>query len=360
MNMKSLLALFGAWMTIALCAPQATFADHIQTELHSLYKEGAYFDCLKKAHSFAKEDQKSPIPHFYAALAVCHYKEDPNIKARIKNPMSRAMTYLEEAKRRDKSGVKLAPVQKGIAWMQRKMFNGARAAWEKGNHRVKPFFDRMHKLFPTRKGTWRNLYHAGRDNSYAGFDFPEWDHPFFRLADTGHKNRELDRETRCLLLLHNLCRIDPPRFERTYLKAYLKNYEYDDSEAVYVNSLKKTLKEMAPVGFLKPGESLRRAAMAHGKDLSQSGTFEHHGSNGESFSKRMDRFNVSRGSCAENMHAGYEDPLDCFFSLLIDHPIESLGHRNTILSPSYQYMGVGISQKKGDWKIWVFDFSSEK
>lgn len=359
MKNMCLLALMGAWMGFALTFPQITYGDHIQTELHALYKQKAYFDCLKKAHHFAKEDRRSPIPPFYAALAVCHYEEDPAIKIRINNPMSRALGYLEEAKRRDASGAKLAPVRKGLAWMQRKMFNGARTAYEKGNRNLRPFFDRMHKLFSSRKGTWRNLYHAGTDAYRSDYDFTEWDNPFFRMADTGAQDRTLDRETRELIYLHNLCRIDPPRFERTFLRKYLRGHNYSREEATYVASLQEYLKKMEPAGFLYPGKCLKTAAEAHGRDLSRSGTFDHDGPTGESFSERLDRFKVPPGARAENLAAGYDEAIDCFFALLIDIRVKSLGHRYSMTSDSYNYIGVGISQEEGGWKIWVFDFSKE-
>lgn len=357
MKRLCLLALLGAWLGIAMTLPQMAHADEIQTELHQLYKQKAYFDCLKKAHIAAKTHRKSPIPLFYAAIAVCHHEDDPKIRAHVKSPLSRALAYLEEAKRRDPSGRRLGPVRKGIAWMQKKMFNGAKEAWKRGNEKARVYFDRMHALFPSREGTWRNLFHGGRDLSYEGFDFKEWDHPFYRLADTGADFPGLSQDQRELIFLHNLCRIDPPRFERTYLRQYLKTYNYGTGEAGYIASLQSYLKGLGPRDYLRPDKRLNTAAKAHSLDQSRTGNFDHDGSSGESFSERLDRFKIPGGYRGENMQAGLSAPIDCFFSLLIDYPVKSLGHRYNIMSDGFNYIGIGISQKQGDWKIWVFDYS---
>ena len=60
----------------------------------------------------------------------------------------------------------------------------------------------------------------------------------------------------------------------------------------------------------------------------------------------------------ENVQGGLSEPVDCFFSLLIDEGIPSLGHRDNIVNREFSNIGVGIVDAPDEWKIWVFDFGS--
>lgn len=356
MNTRHLFALAGAWLCFALLLPQNGWAEGARQELHALYKQGDYLGCLSRAYRVAKEDVRSPVPLVYAALSVCHF-EDRAIRSRVKSPLGKALVYLEEAKRRDPEGRQLQGFGRPLAWMQERMFEGAADAWFGGREDHRAFFDRMHALFPSREGIWRNVLHAGRYVEDLEYAFEDWDNPFFRLADMGLRYPGLGPEVRELIYLHNLCRMDPPRFERTFLRKYLENYRPSQGEEVYIASLQAYLRELPPRGYLRPGSDLARAAVSHSRDQSDHRAFEHHGSTGESFTERMNRFQIPASFRGENMHAGSERPLDCFFSLLIDHPVESLGHRYNMMNEHYRYIGVGISQQPENWKIWVFDFA---
>ena len=60
----------------------------------------------------------------------------------------------------------------------------------------------------------------------------------------------------------------------------------------------------------------------------------------------------------ENCSYGYERAIDIVISLLIDKGIKNLGHRNNILSPDFNSIGVAIRPHKTYRVNCVMDFGS--
>ncbi len=339
-----------------LLAQEVFAEDAIRRELHGLYREGAYFKCLKRAHRLMENEPGNAVAPFYAALSVGQYRRDTRIKAKVANPIPRMLSYLTVAKERDPEGKSLVGMGKPMAWLQKVLFRYGEKGYAKDPEGVRRFFDKVYTVFDVREGPWANRFHHGREAVDPEYDFSDWDHPFYRLANTGRHFSGLNPEAAQVIYLHNLCRLNPPLFERTFLRKYLDQSPYL-RESKYVKSLIQDLREAEPRKLLVPDANLVRAANSHAQDLSSTGTFSHTSSNGTSFSRRLKQFNVT-GSRAENIAAGQSDPIEVFMDLMIDSGVPSLGHRHNILNPGMESIGVGIRQKEGEWKIWVFDFCS--
>ena len=324
-------------------------------QLHKLYTSGKYYACYKKALERSKADVSSPVPDFYAAMALCNYKKDPKFKGKVAQPWGNILKHVERAKARDRSGRKLESYRKGLVSIQKVLFRAGEKSYRKQPESVRKFFDRMAYVFDSREGTWRNIYHAGIDASSEEYDFREWDNPFYRLASTARHTKYVSPMAKELIYLHNLCRTNPKLFANTYAKKYLGS-DWNRPPDHYVSSLKKKLLNSESVPFLYPYQPYFKAAKAHARDLSDSQTFAHESSDGTGFGKRLKKFSNAGGYRAENIQGGTSTPIDCFFSLMIDRGVPSYGHRENIMFGELGYIGIGIEEGGLYGLNWVFDF----
>lgn len=331
-------------------------ANQLTHQLHQLFITGNYYECYRTSLKASKEANLSPVPDFYAAIALVNYNKDPRFSGRVSNPWGRIVSHLERAKSRDVSGNKLKTYQKGLVTIQKKLFRVGEARYAKRPQAVRKFFDRIAQLFDSREGTWKNIYHAGVDASDEAYDFPQWDNPFYRLASTGRHESFVSEQAKELLYLHNLCRINPKLFGETFLVQYLKTDRWGSKTDKYVTTLIERLRTADPAPYLYPYQPYFKAANSHASDLSNAKLFQHDSSNGTDFATRLKKFSDAGGYRAENIQGGTDTPIECFFSLMIDRGVPSYGHRENILSPNLKYIGIGI-QDGGLYGLnWVFDF----
>lgn len=333
-------------------------ANQLSKQLHSLYVTGSYYECYRSAVQSSQEHTRSAVPDFYAAIALCNYDKDPEFSGKVAKPWGSVAKHLERAKARDRSGKQLYAYRKGLVTIQRKLFAVGEKGYRKQPEAVRKFFDRIARVFDSREGTWRNMYHAGLDASSDRYDFKEWDNPFYRLANTARHDHYVSEKAKELIYLHNLCRINPKLFGETYLAEYLETDRWGNPSDHYVTSLKKRLRTADPAPFLYPYQPYFKAADAHAKDLSDSQTFGHDSSDGTGFAARLSKFSNAGGYRAENVQGGTDTPIECFFSLMIDRGVPSLGHRENILQPNLKYIGIGIRGGGLYGLNWVFDFCS--
>jgi hypothetical protein len=358
MFMKTIIAHFLGLggLLLLLLAPIQNLQASSAEDLRTLYAQKDYAACYQAAMKAKTVETKSALPAFYAAVALCHYDEDKSLRSNVDKPWGRVMGLMEHAKQLDRKGTQLANYRKGLGYIQQTLFNKVKKAYLGGKTDVKSIFDRMFSVFGDRDGTWKNYYSFRRDLIDEDYDFREWDHPYYRLANSGIDFKGLDDDQRQILLLHNLARMNPPLFEKTFLKHYIELRHFTVEGDHYLTTLIAELKKATPAPILKPDADLLKASSFHARDLADHNIFQHESSDGTSFSTRLTRFKASRGSSGENCQAGYSTPLDVFMDLLIDSGIPSKGHRYNIMNAGYGKIGIGIATNS--WKIWVFDFCS--
>ena len=329
------------------------------SEIREHYAQKRYLKCYQGAIKEASTHPKSAVSVFYAAVALTHYESDTQLQQGVKRPWGKMMTLCEKAKQRDATGKQLARYRRGLFLIQKCLYTKLSSSFKFGEEVLQTQLDRMAKVFDARNGTWKSIYHFGIDAFDEEYDFQEWDHPIYRMANTGRSYPALSKDQKELILLHNLARMNPQLFERTFVQRYLGQHynSRDDRNNPYIRSLISDLKSAKPVAPVFPHPDLLKASIYHAKDLSSNDVFMHSSSDGTPFGERIDRFMDRRGMIGENCQAGLKQPLDCFMSLLIDEGVESLGHRKNILNGSYESIGIGIVDPDDKWKIWVFDFA---
>lgn len=353
-----------AFVQSTVLAVLAIFPFQLQagdaTEIRDHYANKRFLECYQSALKEAASHPKSAVPVFYAAVALTHYEADAKLQERVKHPWGKMITLCENAKLRDGTGKQLARYQKGLFLIQKRLYTKLSTSLKFGDPVLQKQFDRMAIVFDSREGTWKSIYHFGLDAFDKDYDFQEWDHPIYRLANTGRDDPSLTKDQKELILLHNLARMNPQLFEQTFVQRYLDQHfnSRGDRNDPYVRSLIRDLKAAKPASPVFSDPSLMKASNYHAKDLSSNDVFMHASSDGTSFGDRLDRFTGNHGMIGENCQAGLKKPLDCFMSLMIDQGVESLGHRKNILNPYYSNIGIGIVDPDDKWKIWVFDFAS--
>lgn len=182
-------------------------------------------------------------------------------------------------------------------------------------------------------------------------------------ANTAANSDYLTEEEKKTILYMNLARMDGKAFYDEYIKEFitLNNIKYVDLENdnPYLISLKKDLSETSNLPLLKPDYKLFKASEFHANDMGNAGVTGHKSSSGESFAKRVRKYNNRRYTAiAENCSYGFDSALGITGQLLVDEGVPSLGHRNNILNPNYKYVGVAIREHKKYGYNCVMDFSS--
>lgn len=153
----------------------------------------------------------------------------------------------------------------------------------------------------------------------------------------------------------NLLRKDPPAFSKTYLTPFIEQFSGLDKS--YVRSLQKTLAETDPLPMLAPAPVVQAEAERHARDLAQKlGYISHSSSDGRSFSQRMAQAGIRRCG-GENVFEGEDDALVALLLLLIDSGVPSLGHRNALLNPTFDIMGVAAEPSR-DGRVFLVQLFS--
>lgn len=153
----------------------------------------------------------------------------------------------------------------------------------------------------------------------------------------------------------NLLRKDPPAFSHNYLTPFTE--QFSGLDPTYVRSLKKTLAGTGELPMLVPAPVVQAEAERHARDLAKHiGRLSHSSSDGRSFSERMAQAGI-RKCGGENVFEGEDDALVALLLLLIDAGVPSLGHRNALLNPGFNIMGVAAEPSK-DGKIYLVQLFS--
>jgi uncharacterized protein YkwD len=173
----------------------------------------------------------------------------------------------------------------------------------------------------------------------------QWNKEVINQANTAKNAAYLTEKEKNVIFYTNLVRLQPKLFWETIAKPFIIEYERRE-KTKYVLSLENTLLNMKPVKVYQPNKELSEAAKFHAEDMGKVGKVGHSSSDGTSFGARLERFLKQKTAMAENCAYGSEDPLKTTMQLLIDEGVEGEGHRVSLLSSTYNSMGVSIKPHK--------------
>ncbi len=125
----------------------------------------------------------------------------------------------------------------------------------------------------------------------------------------------------------------------------------------YSASLKKDLFNTPSLPLLKPNAPLTKVADKHAKELAAKNVNPSHTSpSGATFQYRMEGIGIQ--FCAgENISYGLWEPILMLTLLYIDEGVPDLGHRKSLLTPTFVEMGIGVGAFPDKKVLIVQDFA---
>lgn len=166
--------------------------------------------------------------------------------------------------------------------------------------------------------------------------------------------RNLSKEEKEILYWTNYSRKDPARFWDSVMIPILQ--VFPQLRGKFASSLKSDLLAAGKLPLFGLNDTLNLTAKGHALDIgSKTASISHTSTNGTSFSNRLQNVGV-RNCGSENMSLGNGDVLMSVAMLYLDHGLENLGHRKTLLNPEYIYIGVGATNY-GNQLFYVQDFA---
>jgi len=156
----------------------------------------------------------------------------------------------------------------------------------------------------------------------------------------------------------NYSRNNPKRFWDSIVSPILK--VYPNLKNSYTSSLEKDLTTSPPLPLLSPNESLISTSESLAKELAESNSSPSHTSpSGIAFPERMKSKGIK--NCAgENISYGPPNPVLMLVLLYIDQGVPQLGHRKSLLNPSFVEMGIGDAVYKNNNTIIIQDFACKQ
>ena len=153
----------------------------------------------------------------------------------------------------------------------------------------------------------------------------------------------------------NYSRVNPRRFWDSVVAPLLVTFP--PLKNSFSSSLKADLYKAPPLPMLRPNNSLQKVAGEHASELAKKKAGPSHTSpSGRTFEDRMVAAGIQ--SCAgENISFGPWDPVLMLTLLYIDEGVSNLGHRKSLLEPSYQEMGIGAGVYPDNRVLVVQDFA---
>lgn len=145
-----------------------------------------------------------------------------------------------------------------------------------------------------------------------------------------------------ILAQHNLARTKPQNYADRILKPYMENLPED--ERATAQELYDELMVMRPLKPLALDDLLTRSAQWLANDQKKSGKTGHSGSDNSTLQQRLIREGANFNYMGENCAYGPTQAQGIVLLLLIDHGVDSRGHRRNILNANYTHLGVGFAR----------------
>ncbi|MFN5642602.1 MAG: hypothetical protein ACK4V4_09715 [Sphingobacteriales bacterium] len=174
-----------------------------------------------------------------------------------------------------------------------------------------------------------------------------WTSEEFNAANTASNISFLTTEEKDIIRYINLARMFPSKFADLEVKNYLGPKEFGDylEDSEYKESLYRQLQNLRPLPPLNFDREMFELAKCFALESGQSGYVGHN--------RRDCTQGNMMGECCDY---GHNKGKDIALSLLIDHDVPSLGHRQICLSNRYRVVGIKISPHQRYRFCAVLDF----
>ncbi|MEZ4938097.1 MAG: CAP domain-containing protein [Crocinitomicaceae bacterium] len=159
-------------------------------------------------------------------------------------------------------------------------------------------------------------------------------------ANTAKNATFMSDKERKVVFYHNIARLDGVYFIENYLDPFMEKTTDYSKNADY-NSLVRELKKVKNLPVLNPTEDLTNMAKEHAVTSGKTGHVGHRG-----YNIRSDKYCKDYSYYSENCDYGVDDPLEVVIDLLIDEGVPGKGHRENILNPDVNSIGVGYAPHK--------------
>jgi hypothetical protein len=186
------------------------------------------------------------------------------------------------------------------------------------------------------------------------YRFNEWNKPEYKMANTAKYASYLTKDEKVVLLVANLCRLDPVLFEKTFLKKYLE--KNPDEKGTYSATLITMLMKGRTFEPILPDSVLTLSAKLHAHYCGEQGKEGHQGLFGdpEGRAKHFGYVGAGVGECCDY---GMSLPEEIILNLLVDKDTPGMGHRYAIVSQDYFAVGISIQPHKQYDVNCVLDFT---
>lgn len=166
----------------------------------------------------------------------------------------------------------------------------------------------------------------------------------------------------------NKCRTNPSQYAEEVLEPFLNRIQgnlFEIGDEIYrlqegrpaVEEAIVALKSTEAMGPLAWSDTLYQVADDHCKTQGQTNHVGHTRENGESLGEIFHRFGI--GGYGENIDYGFNEAQMIVVLLLVDDGVPSRGHRENILTPHFNRVGVSCGPHKGYQYMCVMDFQYE-
>ena len=165
-------------------------------------------------------------------------------------------------------------------------------------------------------------------------------------AHTAVSVSQLTQEEKSIIQYVNLARMYPQKFAELEVKDYMGESGFGTylQHSPYKRSLMVHLRKMKPLPPVHFDASMYALAKCFAEESGERGYVGHN------------RRDCPEGYYGECCSYGHEKGRDIALSLLIDHDVPSLGHREICLSDRYDKIGVRIAYHKKYGHCAVLDF----
>ncbi len=169
---------------------------------------------------------------------------------------------------------------------------------------------------------------------------------------------ELSQQEKDIFYWTNYSRKNPVKFWDSVVMPLISIYPQLSGK--YAASLKADLFRSGSLPMFSLNSTLNSTARAHAIDIAgKSATVSHTSTDGTSFSNRLQNAGIKYCG-SENMSVGSGDVVLSLALLYLDIGLEDLGHRKTLLNPTYVEMGVSSAKYGISQTFFVQDFSCKQ
>jgi uncharacterized protein YkwD len=119
------------------------------------------------------------------------------------------------------------------------------------------------------------------------------------------------------------------------------------------------LRNAQPLPEFILSDGMSQACQDHANDIGPKSKVSHNGSDGSSFSQRLERYGDWSGTVGENCEFGGDTGDEVIISLLVDDGCTSRGHRKNIFNPEFKYVGIGCANHQAYDHCTVLDYAAQ-